>query len=130
MNRAQRRAKAKATPAYKRGMTAEDKIKAFYKNGITIEDMERSHREGYNEGWKAACDYSMRVCYAAAVRALRELEGYHTKRNRRFLKVMDSFVTDTLTSDEAIEAALRDAGVAIDFREAMPDDRIQEVANA
>ena len=129
MNRAQRRAKAKATPAYKRGMTAEDKIKAFYKNGITLEDMERTHREGYNEGWKAGCEYAMRVCYAAAVRALRQLEGYHTKRNRRFLQVMDSFVTDTLTSDEAIEAALREAGVQIDFREAMPDERIQEVDN-
>lgn len=86
-----------------------------------------AQREQYMKGWKAACDYCMRVCYAASVRALHQLEGYSTKRNRRFLVLMDSIVTDTLTSDDAIEAALAEAGVAINFREPFPEDRIQEV---
>lgn len=126
MNRAQRRAKQKTIPSYKRGMSAEDKIKAFYRNGITVEDLQHSHDEGYEKGWKAACDYCMRVCYASATRALHELEGYSTVRNKRFLYRMDEHVCNTMTSDEAIDAALREAGVAIDFREAFTEDRIQE----
>lgn len=127
MNRAARRAQAKAMPAYKRGMTAEDKIKAFYKNGITIADLDKAGKEGYRDGWKDACAYSMKVCYAAAVRAAHQLEGYGTIRNRRFLMTMDGFVTNSLTSDEAIEAAFNEAGVTINFREVFPEDRIQEV---
>ena len=120
MNRAQRRASKKATPSYKRGMTQEDKIKAFYKNGITVEDLERNYREG----WKDACDYCMRVCYAASVLALRELEGYHTKRNTRFLRLMDDKVSNALSSDEAIDEAFARAGVRICFNEVMPEERV------
>lgn len=127
MNRAQRRAKAKATPSYKRGMTSEDKIKAFYKNGITLDDLNKAADDGYKQGWKAACEFCMRVCYASSVRALSELEGYGTKRNTRFLRTMDGYVVNTMTSDEAIEAALEEAGVHINFREPFPEDRITEV---
>lgn len=127
MNRAHRRAKAKAMPAYKRGMTSEDKIKAFYKNGITLDDLNKAADDGYKQGWKAACDYCMRVCYASSVRALHELEGYGAKRNTRFLRMMDNFVINTMTSDEAIDAALREAGVKIDFREPFSEDRVMQV---
>lgn len=120
MNRAQRRTSKKATPSYKRGMTQEEKIRAFYKNGITLEDLDRSYREG----WKDACAYCMRVCYAASVMALHELEGYHTKRNTRFLRLMDDKVTNALSSDEAIDEAYRVAGVRICFGEVMTDERI------
>lgn len=127
MNRAQRRAQAKATPAYRRGMTEEDRLKAYCKNGITIADLDKAGKDGYAQGWRDACQYCMRVCYAASVRALHQMEGYGTKRNRRFLMAMDDIVTNSLTSEEAIEAALQEAGVAINFREPFPEDRIQEV---
>lgn len=126
MNRAQRRAAAKQVPAYRRNMTTEQKLKAFYKNGITLEDLQRSRDEGWKDGWSAACAFSMKVCYASAVRALHQLEGYGTKRNTRFLRLMDEIVTGSMTSDEAIEAAFEEAGVAINFREVFPDDRVQE----
>ena len=64
------------------------------------------------------------LVWAAAVLALRELEGYHTKRNTRFLRLMDDKVTNALSSDEAIDEAYRVAGVRICFGEVMPDERI------
>lgn len=124
MNRQQRRAAQKAVPAYRRGMTREDKRKALIQNGITPEDLEQAAQDGYKQGWKAACDYSMRVCYAASVLALHDLEGYGQRRNVRFLRRMDSIVTNTLSSDEAIEQALERAGVEINFRE--PLERVME----
>lgn len=85
---------------------------------------EEVHRQGYEEGWKAACDFAMKACYAASVLALHELEGYGTKRNTRFLRLMDGHVTNTLTSEEIMDEALQKAGVAIDFREPFSDERI------
>ena len=120
MNRAQRRAAQRQVPGYKRHMTDEERLRAVYKNGITADDLEDSYREG----WRDACRYSMRVCYAAAVLALRELEGYHTKRNTRFLRLMDDKVTNALSSDEAIDEAFARAGVRICFNEVMPEERV------
>ena len=68
----------------------------------------------------------MKTCYAASTLALHDLEGYGTKRNRRFLRKMDGYVTDTLTSEEIIDEALQKAGVSINFRAPFDDERIQE----
>ena len=92
--------------------------------GYALHDINRAHEDGYSEGWHAACGYCMRVCYAAAVRAAHQLEGYGTVRNKRFLRLMDEIITCTLTSDEAIEAALKEAGVEINFREVIPEERV------
>lgn len=130
MNRAQRRAAAKQIPAYKRGLTAEQRVERFYKNGITIDDLQKSHDDGFTQGWKEACGFCMRVCYAASVRSLHQLEGYGTKRNIRFLRMMDEFVTGSMSSDEAIEAAFEEAGVRINFLETFTEDRVQEAEHA
>lgn len=87
---------------------------------------EEVHRQGYEEGWKAACDFCMRICYAASTLALHDLEGYSTKRNTRFLRLMDRYVTDTLTSEEIIDDAFHKAGVAINFKAPFDDERVQE----
>lgn len=87
---------------------------------------EEVHRQGYEEGWKAACDFCMRVCYAASTLALHDLEGYGTKRNTRFLRKMDGYVTDTLTSEEIIDQAFEKAGVSINFRAPFDEERVQE----
>lgn len=87
---------------------------------------EEVHRQGYEEGWKAACDFCMRICYAASTLALHDLEGYGTKRNTRFLRMMDGYVTNTLTSDEIIDQALEKAGVSINFRAPFDEERVQE----
>ena len=88
---------------------------------------EEVHRQGYEEGWKAACDFCMKVCYAASVLALHDLEGYGTKRNTRFLRLMDGYVTNTLSSEEIMDEALQRAGVAIDFRAPFAEERVEEI---
>jgi hypothetical protein len=88
---------------------------------------EAVHYQGYEEGWKAACDFCMKVCYASSVKALHDLEGYGAKRNTRFLRKMDWYVTNAMTSEEAIEEAFSNGGVAISFREPFEEDRVQEV---
>lgn len=96
---------------------------AFRKTNPMAEEV---HRQGYEEGWRDACDFCMRVCYAASTLALHDLEGYGTKRNTRFLRRMDGYITDTLTSEEIIEEAFRKAGVIINFKAPFDDERVQE----
>ena len=93
----------------------------------TLDLAEAVRQHAYSEGWHAACDFCMKVCYASSVKALHDLEGYGTKRNTRFLRLMDGYVTNAMTSEEAIEEAFTKAGVAISFREPFEEDRIQEV---
>ena len=84
---------------------------------------EVTFQKGYQEGWQAACDFCMKTCYAGAVMALHDLEGYGQKRNTRFLRN----IVNTLDKDETIEEALQTAGVWINFRAPFEDERIQEV---
>lgn len=83
-------------------------------------------RQGYNEGLRAGSEFVIKDCYAAAVLALHDLEGYGTKRNTRFLQVMDGYIVNSLSTEEIIDEALQKAGVSINFREPFPEDRIQE----
>lgn len=117
MTRQQRRAQERAEKKL------QEKAGAFRKASPMAEEV---HRQGYEEGWKAACGFCMKVCYAASVLALHDLEGYGMKRNTRFLRAMDKYVTESLTTEEIIDEALQKAGVAINFREAFTEDRVQE----
>lgn len=117
-SRQQRRAQERAEK------TICDRITAFRRANPLAE---KTYKQGYDQGWHDACGFAIKTCYAAAILALHELEGYGARRNTRFLQKMDSFVTNTLTSGEIIEEALAKAGVQLDFRETFPEDRIQEV---
>ena len=87
---------------------------------------EVTFQKGYAEGWDAACNFAMRTCYAGAVLALHDLEGYGKKRNTRFLRRMDGYIVNTLDKDEVIEEALQKAGVWINFHAPFDDERVQE----
>ena len=100
-----------------------EKVAAFRKASPMAEEV---HRRGYEEGWKASMEFFMRVCYASSVRALHEIEGYGRIRNKRFLRRMDYHIINTMTSQEAIDAALLEGGVEISFKESFPEDRVQE----
>lgn len=93
----------------------------------TLDLAEAVRQHAYADGWHAACNFCMKVCYAAATMALHDLEGYSTKRNTRFLRKMDGYVVNALTSEELIDKALEKAGVKIDFREPFEEERVQEV---
>jgi hypothetical protein len=117
MNRQQRRKQERVKETLLR------KGEAFRKTSPMAEEV---YHQGYEVGWKAACDFCMRVCYAASTLALHDLEGYSTTRNTRFLRLMDRYVTDTLTSEDIIEEAFAKGGVAINFKEVFEEDRVQE----
>lgn len=97
------------------------KVAAFRKASPMAEEV---YHQGYEEGWKAACRFCMKTCYAASVLALRQLEKYGHKRNRRFLRLMDDIVCNSLSSEEIIDEALQKAGVAINFSE--PFNRVED----
>lgn len=104
------------------------KIDAFRRSSALAEE---TYHQGYSEGWKAACNFAMKTCYAAAVSAFQDMEGYFIEgysagRNARFLQIVDGYVTNTLTSEEMMDEAFEKAGVSINFREAFSEDRIQE----
>lgn len=127
MNRKQRRAAAKAVPGYLRGKTVEDRKRQLYRNGITDKDLQRSAQTGYNKGASAAAEYTMHVCYAAAVRAYGQVTNNDPDANTAFLRLMDDMVVNAIDSDEAIQAAFDEAGVSINFREGLPEERVQEI---
>ena len=129
MNRAQRRKQQKNLPKYMRG-TAEQRKAALYKNGITIADLEKAEKEGFERGWKQGAEYAIHTCYAATLRTTRGLLRFGRKRNTRFMKQMDHHVVHTIDSQEAIDAAYREAGILIDFNAVFDDERVQEAGHA
>ena len=88
---------------------------------------EETYHKGYKDAWHAACAFAMKSCYAAACLALHDIEGYSTVRNTRFLRLMDDYIVNALTSEEIMDEALDKAGVRINFREAFSEDRVTEV---
>lgn len=126
MNRQQRRKKQKALPKYMR-KTVEQRKAALYKNGITIKDLEKAEQEGYDRGYRCGVDATMNICYAATLRTTRELLRFGPLRNERFLRLMDHHVIHTIDSQEAVEAAYREAGLYITFDAVFDDERIQKV---
>ena len=117
MTRQQRRAQERAMKKLK------DKGDAFR----TVSPMaEEVHRQGYEEGWQAGLTFAIKTCYAASVLALHDLEGYGRKRNTRFLRAMDEYITNALTTEDIIDEALKKAGVQINFKESFSDERVQE----
>lgn len=90
---------------------------------------EEAYQMGRADGWHDALTFAMKTCYAASVLALHDLHGFGMKRNTRFLRAMDEYVTTALTSEEIIDEALEKAGVKISFRETFTEDRVQEVTS-
>lgn len=123
MNRAQRRAQQKATPAYLRG-TREQKVKALLKNGITPEDLEREYERGFKEGFKAAAPATFKAIYAAVCKALRKLYKFGRYRCSKVLMAVDDIVVNALTSEEIIEDVWEEIGLRLNFDE--PFDRIED----
>lgn len=118
MNRQQRRQQERA----------EKKIQSM---GDTLRRMnplaEDVYQRGYRAGLEASAEFVIKDCYAAAVLALHDLEGYGSKRSIRFLKAMDSYIVNRLDAEELMDDVLQRTGVRFDFRQPFTEDRIQEV---
>lgn len=129
MNREERRRQKRAEknqprkPEYK-SMTKQQKMDALIKNGITPKDIEKSYSDGYNAGFSDACPATFKTIYAAVCLALNEMHGFGAKRCRDILKMVDSKVIYSLTSEEAIQAVYDRMGLTLNFDE--PFERIGE----
>lgn len=121
-NRAQRRAAQRNQPAYKR-MSHDQLMNAIAKNGLTVDDLKRCKQEGYQQGVESA----VMTCYAAFCLALKEQFGFGRERVLRALKCADEKVVFTLDRYELIDEVFEKIGIKMDFRAALPDDRLQEV---
>lgn len=96
------------------------------KNGITPEDLEAEYKKGFDAGFKAAIPATYETIYAATLVALHKLYGFGRVRGVRALREIDDTVVNYMTTQEAIDAAFREVGVELDFREGI--DRIQEAS--
>lgn len=122
MNRAQRRAARKATPACMRA-TKEQKISALLKNGITMEDLEAEFHKGYKAGFNDAAPATFKTIFAATCLALHDLYGFGPERCAKVLQAVDGHVLTTLDSEEIIDDVWKRVGLRIDFKE--PFDRVE-----
>ena len=128
MNRAERRAVSKATPAYRRGMSAEDLIKRMSIHGITPQQYDEwGHTEysrGHFEGYKRGCEETIKVAYASLCTALQSLYGWDRDKCYDVLRETDKNVMYYINSDEAIDDVYTKLELYLDFHD--PLVRIKE----
>lgn len=131
MNRAQRRAQNKQLPRAARPLTPEQRQNALIRNGITPKDLETEyhdgHKAGFYQGYEAGSGFYMRVCYAAAIRAFSQADpDYTVDKGVAFLRKLDELVLHEFDTEAAANAAFREAGVDISFKEHLTPDRVSE----
>ena len=127
MNREQRRKRLHDMPAYQRNGAA-DVIRQMAKNGITVqqydEAREHEYKRGFSEGYTRGGEESMKMCYAEAAIAVHELYGFGRKRAFDLLQKIDHIVMTELHSEDAINRALQEMDLHIDFYD--PMERVKE----
>lgn len=131
MNRKQRRAQMRAQRHQKKApkpeytkLTREQRMDALVKNGITPKDLEKNFVDGYDVGYKAGCEASIKTVYAAVCIALNENHGFGRKRCADILNAVDNHVIYSLTSTDAIEEVWKRMKLELDFND--PIQRILE----
>ena len=124
MNREQRRALRKFQPKRMKGKTSNQIRNELMKNGITPEDLEKSYREGFDEGFSQASPEITKTAYAAVVLALRE-EGFGQTRCKRVLTRTNDLILHTLDSIEAIDKVYEEIGLVLRLND--PLEPVQEV---
>lgn len=112
MNRKQRRAAAKRE-ALKVPVSQQKLIAGLYRNGITDKDLKAEFEKGANAGRCA----TIKTCYAAAALAAKgDLELDRAGVNA-FIKAIDDYVCNTLSSEEIIDRVLEECGIRLDFHD-------------
>lgn len=95
------------------------------KNGITTEDLQKSFKEGFDEGFSAASPEITKTAYAAVVLALRQEFGFGRERCKRALIAMNNHILNTLDSIEAIDKVYDEIGLILKMDN--PLEPVQEV---
>lgn len=122
-NRADRRAKKKQLPKWKK-LTSDERINAMCKNGITPKDVDDAYAQGKKDALHDVSDYCMKDCYAGFLLAVHEVFGFGHERCLRLLRAADERICNSLASQESIDEVFEKVGVKIDF---YSPDRVTEV---
>ena len=112
MNRANRRAARKNTPAYLR-ISPEEAKKRLLKNGITDADLEKNYELGRMDGYKQGADSASVAIYAAIALAANKLYGFGGKRCKDLIYGVDQLVTYAITSKELADEVYERFGIEI-----------------
>ena len=123
MNRAQKRAKQKATPKHLR-MTKEQRTQALIRNGITPRDLKQEYKKGYETGFRDAAPCVIQTEYAVICLALNKLHGFERELCADVLQCVDEHMLNSFTSVEVIEEVWEKIGLKINFDE--PFERIEK----
>ena len=110
----------------KRRMADIEAFQRINRNGITVEDMKRAEERAYADGVNVGIENTMRTCYAAICMALKDLHGFGSDECKDVLNCVDERITMSLTSEEAIREVWDEMGLAIEFKNSMPGERVQE----
>ena len=121
MNRADRRAARKNTPAYLR-MSPEEAKKRLLKNGITDADLAKNYELGRMDGYKQGADSASVAIYAAIALAANKLYGFGSKRCKDLIYAVDQLVTYAITSKELADEVYERFGINL-----CPDDPIERI---
>lgn len=125
-NRAQRRAAAKKIkrPPWQ-GKTLEQKQAALWKNGITARDVEKEFKNGFQQGYEQGSHGVIETCYAAFCLALQDELKFDGAQCKKMLLKVDDYICNSLTSLEIRDEVFERLGLTLNFKEAFPEDRIQ-----
>jgi hypothetical protein len=121
VNRADRRAAKKRTPAYLR-ITPEDAKKRFIQNGITEKDLAENYELGRIDGYKQGSNNAACSIYAAIALAANKLYGFGGKRCKDLIYAVDQLVQYAITTKELTDEVFERFGIDLD-----PDDPIERI---
>ena len=95
------------------------------RHGITLHDLEVAEKKQYEIGFLHGKEFVLKDCYAAAALAYKDMvEGATSDDVTEFLRKLDDYVTFSLTTEELMDKALEEAGVVLQFKEAMSEERV------
>lgn len=94
-------------------------MERLFRNGITAADLEKEFKRGYNEGLRLGITGSMQLMFACVALALkRDKVHFGWRRIKRILNEADQITVQYLTSAEAVQQALKETGLQLDFSDA------------
>lgn len=107
-------------------MADNEAFQRINRNGITLEDLRNAEEQGRKDGYRVGKEETLIICYASFILAMHELHGFDADQCREVLNLADEKVTYTLTSAEAIREVYEEIGLALNFAEDIPGERVQE----
>ena len=102
-----------------------EQARILTQNGISQKNLDEEYNTGFDNGYKAGADRTMKVIYSGIVCCM--LDAGNSKEEAiSFLKTVDERLITSIDADEDIEEVLRRTGIQLMLKEDF--DRVREVA--